>query len=416
MKVLLYRWKVFNQEDIKEAFEAFNAEVTVYEASKKNKEYDGNANVECESELIDAIKEHDCVFSVNYFAHLSQGCQEAGKKYICWTVDSPMLSMYHKSVYNECNYIFIFDMFCYKQMKALGLKNVWYLPLAVNTARVSKETGKAMKCIVKDGVNDSETGSAKGKAVKVVQGYNDEISFVGGLYYKNSYDAMRDSLSDGLRDYFDHRLAKLVGNYSMEEYDNLLTVDILAELMEQVEFKKDELSFTDLGMIFQTTVLGYKLAQLERIEALNLLTETGQVSLYSDKYSSRLKNVIYKGTVSYMDEMPDVFRKSKINLNLTIRNIRTGLPLRMWDIMGAGGFMLTNRQLELNAYFEEGKECAAFGDFYELQKKAEYYLSHDDERESIAAAGLRKVAENHTYIHRIKYILENVFQGISFRK
>lgn len=384
MKVLLYRWKVFNQEDIKDAFEELNAEVTVYESVPQNKNYDGNANVKCEKELLDAIKEHDCVFSVNYFAHLSQGCQEAGKKYICWTVDSPMLSLYHKSVYNECNYIFIFDMFCYKQMKALGLKNVWYLPLAVNIGRVSAEVGTT------------------------VQGYNDEISFVGGLYYKNSYDAMRERLSDGLRDYFDQRLAELVGNYSMEEYDNLLTVDILAELMEQVDFKKDEGSFTDLSLIFQTTVLGYKLAQLERIEALNLLAETGKVSLYSDKYSNRLKNVIYRGTVSYMDEMPQVFRRSKINLNLTIRNIRTGLPLRMWDIMGAGGFMLTNRQLELSAYFEEGKECAAFGDFYELRKKAEYYLLHDDERESIAAAGFRKVAENHTYIHRIKYILEKL--------
>ena len=37
-----------------------------------------------------------------------------------------------------------------------------------------------------------------------------------------------------------------------------------------------------------------------------------------------------------------MFANSKVNLNITLRNIKTGIPLRALDIMGAGGFLLTN--------------------------------------------------------------------------
>ena len=47
-----------------------------------------------------------------------------------------MLTMYHDSVYNPCNYIFIFDKFNYMQFKAMELNHVYYLPLAVDSERL----------------------------------------------------------------------------------------------------------------------------------------------------------------------------------------------------------------------------------------------------------------------------------------
>ena len=60
-----------------------------------------------------------------------------------------------------------------------------------------------------------------------------------------------------------------------------------------------------------------------------------------------LPNVINMGSVDYYDMMPYVFKCSDINLNITLRSIKTGIPLRAMDIMGAGGFLMSNYQVDL---------------------------------------------------------------------
>ena len=115
MRFLLYKWKVFNQEDIKAALERAGHEVHVFNAVDFVRE----KQEEIENMLAEKFAGYDIVFSVNYFQEVSGACMKAGKKYISWTVDSPMLTMYHDSVYNPCNYIFIFDKFNYMQFKAI---------------------------------------------------------------------------------------------------------------------------------------------------------------------------------------------------------------------------------------------------------------------------------------------------------
>jgi spore maturation protein CgeB len=53
---------------------------------------------------------------------------------------------------------------------------------------------------------------------------------------------------------------------------------------------------------------------------------------------------------------------------------------------------------ESNIIFYKGKN--------DLKEKARYYLSHEEEREAIAKAGMEHTLANHTYLHRAKKILE----------
>ena len=257
---------------------------------------------------------------------------KAGKKYISWTVDSPMLTMYHDSVYNPCNYIFIFDKFNYMQFKAMELNHVYYLPLAVDSERLEH-------------LLENTKPDEKEK-------FSSDISFVGGLYDKNSYDDIYESLPPYLRGYFDSAFRAQLDIFGDNIFDRILTPDILAELSECVDFRQDENSFSDIKLIFTNTFLGYKMAQTERIECLNLLAKAAKVDLYTDDPAKdRLRNVIIRGTVSYFNDMPKVFAASKINMNFTIRNIRSGIPLRVWDVLGAGGFLLTYFQPEFLSFF-----------------------------------------------------------------
>ena len=107
MKILIYRWSVFHQEDIAEAFESFGHTVEYYEEMPDERK---GTDIR---RLKEVVAEYDLVFSANYFSRVSNACQAQQKKYIAWTVDSPMLTMFDTSVFNECNYIFLFDKFDY---------------------------------------------------------------------------------------------------------------------------------------------------------------------------------------------------------------------------------------------------------------------------------------------------------------
>ncbi len=387
----MYRWKVFNQEDIKEAFEEFGHNVTELESLTFPKKGDAN-------DLIPLFGGYDAVFTVNFFNEVSNACEALGIKYICWTVDSPMLTMYDTSVFNECNYIFVFDKICYCTFKSMGVKKIWYLPLAVNSKRLTAQLASL------DAADKLR--------------FSSQISFVGGLYGKNSYDNIYDILPDYLAGYFDCALRAQGDLFGDNIFDRIFTPDILERLSEFVNFEQADSSLSSLEIIFNNTFLGYKHAQISRIKLLNMLAshfskkkiqdKTVGVDLYCDTDDSRLIGVNYRGTVDYRSDMPKVFRCSDININLTMCNIRSGIPLRVWDIIGAGGFVLTNYQSEIPEMFENGKDIVYYESFDDCVRKAEYYLTHSDERISIIQNGYAKVAKFHSYTARVEFILDKV--------
>lgn len=386
MRILLYRWKVFNQDDVKSAIEYFGHEVYDYTETVIDKDEKTGFKLRDYAELRQVFSACDCVFSLNYFPHVSDLCEELGKKYIAWTVDSPLISLYHKSLFNKCNYIFIFDRFYCEELRRLGAEHVWYLPLAVNCERVDKITGA---------LTEEER-----------KRWGSEVSFVGGMYHRNSYDDIKDRLPEYLRGYFDAAMLSQMEIYGDSVFDKVLTVDILEQLCELIDFKQDERAFSDIALVFSSTFLGFKLANIERVQILNKLAKHFLTDLYTDDPDKELMGVNLKGAVNYMTDMPKVFNCSRININPVMRNIRTGIPLRAWDIMGAGGFLMTSFQLEYMDFFENGKDYVYYDSHDDLLKKTEYYLNHEDERAQIARNGHNKVAKYHSYIKRMEYIMD----------
>ena len=386
MKILLYRWKVFNQDDVKSAIEYFGHEVHDYTETVIDKDDETGFKLRDYAELRQVFSAYDCVFSLNYFPHVSDLCEELGKKYIAWTVDSPLISLYHQSLFNKCNYIFIFDRFYCEELKNLGAEHVWYLPLAVNCSRVGKITG-------------SLTADERNKC-------HSEVSFVGGMYHRNSYDEIKDKLPEYLRGYFDAAMAAQMEIYGDSIFDKVLTVDILEKLCELIDFKQDERAFSDIALVFSSTFLGFKLANIERVQILNKLAKHFPTDLYTDDPDKELIGVNLKGAVNYMTDMPKVFNCSRININPVMRNIRTGIPLRAWDIVGAGGFLMTSFQLEYMDFFENGKDYVYYESHDDLLRKTEYYLNHEDERAQIARNGHEKAVKFHSYEKRMEFILD----------
>lgn len=80
---------------------------------------------------------------------------------------------------------------------------------------------------------------------------------------------------------------------------------------------------------------------------------------------------------------------------------------RCYEIMGCGGFLLTDTRPELLELFKEGKDFVAFEGPEDLEDKIRYYLVHDRERRKIALSG-RSAVRGHTYEDRAKKIIEFV--------
>ena len=395
MHILMYRWKAYNYRDIEQTFLLLGH--TVDNIEQELGSYD--VSPEFERVIEEKIRgtHYDMVFTVNYFPLISNVCERTGVKYVSWTCDNPLISMYHESVFHACNYIFTFDKTNYLEFRGMGVKHIWYLPLAVDTERMDALLGAPEKPERRNATQDSE-----------MRKYRGDVAFVGSLYERNSYDKIKNRLPEYLRGYFDAVMEAQLNISGANIVEPMLTTNILEQLQEYFQLEKSEGSFSDLGLIFQTTVLGFKIAEIERRSALIELSKHYRVNVYSNSDVSDLLRIQYCGSVDYWSEMPKVFRMSKINLNFTIPNIKSGIPLRIWDVLGCGGFLLTNYQAEIPYYFKEGEDLVCFDGLEDLCEKVGYYLEHEEERKRIAWNGYHKVREKHSYIERIHTILDTV--------
>lgn len=103
------------------------------------------------------------------------------------------------------------------------------------------------------------------------------------------------------------------------------------------------------------------------------------------------------------------FTESKVCFNISIGN---DLNMRFFEILSAGGFMLTNDIPELKSIedlgLERGKHFETYSSLEEAIEKTKYYIEHDEERRAIAKAGHKEFMAGHTYQHRIQEIFKKV--------
>ena len=142
----------------------------------------------------------------------------------------------------------------------------------------------------------------------------------------------------------------------------------------------------------------------ERITILSLLSKKFDVALYSGDEHPLLTEARQPGLVDYSTQMPLIFKLSDINLNISLKCIQTGLPLRVVDIMSCGGFLLSNYQEEFLDYFVPNEDFVYYEDFGDSYEKAAFYLKNEDLRKQIAINGYEKIKKYFSYDDRFDFI------------
>lgn len=390
MEILIYRYNSICEPDVIQVFESFGITVHREEMEMTDKRV---TPAQCAQRVAEWILSHKLsfVFSINFYPAISYTCNRLKVPYVCWSVDSPVAELFSNALKNEWNRIFLFDRAQYEFFRPYNPEHIYYLPLAVNVKRLEK---------VIMGMTEKEQAE-----------YDSDVSFVGSLYSeKCRYDRL--TLSDYTKGYVNGLIQAQMKVYGYNFIYDTLPEQVIREIASaDPAFYKGQDVFMDTDRyLVAHQYIGMKLANVERVATLNALSGRFNVSLYTRSDASMLPNVHVKGGVDTLTQMPKVFHASKINLNMTMRPIETGLSLRIWDVLGSGGFLLTNYQAEIPEYFEIGRDLEVYESMDDLIHKVDYYLHHDAERIEIALNGYEKTAAYHTYEMRLAEMLKILFK------
>lgn len=327
----------------------------------------------------------DYVITYLYIPQLSDVCNALHIPYISWNYDSPLVSLFHASIYNDCNRIFLFDQAQYDRLAGLDVPHIYHLPLAADGARAL----------------ELSLSAADRKK------YTCDISFVGTLYEDNLYNRCRGMLPPEHLLPINQYLMRKLCHWEQPRSWVSLPDETVHQLTDVLGYHSDVCDAFEFpaAMYLGNLMLSRKLAEMERITALNTLTEIAPVDLYTKSSSDQVSALRLHPPIDYATELGKVYQCSKINLNFTLPSIESGVPQRVFDVLAYGGFLMTNTQPELSSCFTSGEDLVVFHNLAELKELAAYYLAHEEERACIAACGKRTVLQNYTYEHLMERVL-----------
>lgn len=392
MKALIYRYGSICEPDIIDGFRELGIEVSEIDIEIHDKTVLPKQTVEIVSKYLQD-NPVDFVFSVNFYPALSDICNIYHIRYFSWTVDCPVLEVFANSISNEWNRTFLFDRAQYNDLIGLNPERIFHLSLAANPDKMKNRI-------------DSLPSQTRAK-------YSHDVAFVGSLYSeKCPYDEIK-----GLSDYANGFLQGMInaqenvyGYYFVDETLPDEIIDEIKSCVSDFDKLKDYDNYLTDRITASQFYVASKITSNERQHLFKILSEKFDTHIYTASNTSAMPRINNHGTCSTLTEMPVIFNSSKININTTSKAIRSGIPLRIFDILSCGGFLVSNFQPELMEFFTPGQDLVMYSSIDECVELCRYYLENDSERKEIAAAGLETLTKFHTYKIRLAQMITTGFE------
>ena len=332
-------------------------------------------------------------FAVNYTNGLAELFESHGVDLICWEVDPVTDHLKPISSHSDRSYIYTYREANVEEFVKAGFKNVEYLPLASDTKKRSPTQ-----------LSQEEHDI-----------YDARLSFVGSSMIENAaslhkiflsqYKAYRDGSDDAVEE----------GNRLLEEILSVqrqnFSICVIPDLLDK--YFPDFIRYLfELPGAHDPSILVGEIAAAEKRS--NYIANLGSlgVKVWGDDgwISTEQYGVKYMGSAGHTFEINKIYNASSINVDINRLYQMDIIPMRVFDIMSCGGFVLAEYSKELSSIFEIGKEVEIYSTLDELVSKATYYLDHESEALEIAERGRDEVRKNHTISGRVKHMLKNVIR------
>lgn len=346
-----------------------------------------NATEQQVVELVNEVKDYDYVISQNFCVSLAAACHVAKVKYVSWIYDSPQVALYTDFALFEENYIFCFDKVQTDRLKMLGIPHIFHQPLAVNSAFLStidfaNPQKKIPPC---------------------------EVSFIGQMYNSVLTAKLFKKMSISERLNFENENDPFICNW--QPHNTLFNCNFPINGSLSKYINVDEYPIKNFDFDYWSKCL-FNTPYLANKERLLLLSESAKHfdtvlhTKESDMISAKAINNLTVLGPAYEDLPYRIYKASKLNLNITLRSIESGVPQRVFDIMGAGGAVISNYQDELVSLFKPEKEIILFTSVDEFIEKSSFYLAHPTLLKNLAIAGHNRVMKEYTYEQIIPQMLD----------
>ncbi len=303
-----------------------------------------------------------------------------GIPYVTWFADEPPLVDGWGNRYCPENSLFlVFDEAYVPDVRALGFSNIEVLPLGTNTKRWSiKAEGYDRKFFA------SENISFVGKLA------TDQIKYLTENL-KNCWPELEPEIIDSATDDFINNINKGI-EWALEK--NLSANGSVLSCPSEVALK------------LANSLIERKASLANRVSNISELLSLGIAVYGGDEWKYYVDPKYLRETIDYYgQQIRNIYRFSKINLNISKFQLRTTVNQRVFDVPAADGFLLTDFRPKLEDFFTIDKEVVCYKNKEELKRKSIYYLEHDKERLRIIEKAKERILKEHDYSLRIKKLL-----------
>jgi spore maturation protein CgeB len=113
------------------------------------------------------------------------------------------------------------------------------------------------------------------------------------------------------------------------------------------------------------------------------------------------------------NDIPTIYRNSQISLNFSDSTGDNQIKARIFEVTGAGGFLLTQRASGLDELFVIDAEIAVFDTAAQCADSIRYFLAHPAGRDALAQAGNAKSMTQYSYKARLASVLSALPPDVS---
>ena len=331
----------------------------------------------------------DWVFSINFSPEIAFLCSKIQIPYVSWTIDPLPHNRFHIIEHTDPAYSICFahDKNTVQKLQSLGFFHSQFMPLAAPNRRIESQTltthPNRYRC------DCSFVGSSM----------NDELIQFKNMLQKSSqlqhYEEILLWLQQVTFEYVLHPsyqgLQTLMENSAIPS-----TIQHLFETPHQKE-------------IFFYHIDGI-LAALHRRHIISMLNKKSHnMHVWGDMQWKEIHSG-YQRRAHHGDELTEIYRNSSINFDIPRLYQKHTINMRVFDVLAAGGFVLTEETDAIQNIFVVDEHIAIYNYKKDSQKavgeQISWWLEHPMERKRIAELGQQEVLEKHLISHRVDTILQ----------
>lgn len=296
------------------------------------------------------------------FAHFFA---DIGIPYVSWFTDTPRMILWdRKIVPSEFQVAATWERAYEKHLRALGFKHVVFMPLATDPALFH-------------GTPQLECPRA--------------LAFVGTSMVEQAEEA-REKVGENAALLAAVDAAFAEGRVTREAFARGIGT-ILGQELVAVLSPRDA-RHVELYLVYEAT--------RRQREAMVRRLQGHGIEVRGDAHWQAIAACAGPG-IGYFDDLGPFYRDTAVNLNVTSLQMASAVNQRVFDAPAAGGFVLTDAQIDLHELFDED-EVVTYASWEELEEKAAYYTTHGEARSTVVQRAQRRIVAEHTHARRLAWL------------